>query len=89
MPVSIHVPLAEHDIANPLDDRQTLSFNSRAPRGARPNANRFFAPVKVSIHVPLAEHDALLRASPALDGVSIHVPLAEHDVPASAGQDYQ
>ena len=33
--VSIHVPLAEHDISNLLKLYSCISFNSRAPRGAR------------------------------------------------------
>ena len=33
------------------------SFNSRAPRGARPDEETAPAQASVSIHVPLAEHD--------------------------------
>ena len=33
--VSIHVPLAEHDRGLPGREQRRLSFNSRAPRGAR------------------------------------------------------
>ena len=35
-PVSIHVPLAEHDLEEALKVLPGTSFNSRAPRGARP-----------------------------------------------------
>ena len=39
--VSIHVPLAEHDeILRPAVE-ECLSFNSRAPRGARRNHRQF------------------------------------------------
>ena len=34
--VSIHVPLAEHDLAEEDPRVYQMSFNSRAPRGARP-----------------------------------------------------
>jgi len=34
--VSIHVPLAEHDMAYNAKSSASGSFNSRAPRGARP-----------------------------------------------------
>ena len=34
--VSIHVPLAEHDLQQLFCDSLECSFNSRAPRGARP-----------------------------------------------------
>ena len=34
--VSIHVPLAEHDLADGEEETREMSFNSRAPRGARP-----------------------------------------------------
>ena len=33
--VSIHVPLAEHDLVTDADEIGAMSFNSRAPRGAR------------------------------------------------------
>ena len=36
--VSIHVPLAEHDCCLRLPSLQSVSFNSRAPRGARRGA---------------------------------------------------
>ena len=42
--VSIHVPLAEHDIRGIIYANQIQSFNSRAPRGARPGVNRSFPP---------------------------------------------
>ena len=37
VPVSIHVPLAEHDASVGCSSRTTPRFNSRAPRGARPD----------------------------------------------------
>ena len=56
--VSIHVPLAEHDQSWTAEVAAASGFNSRAPRGARPNAEkRTGQSFKVSIHVPLAEHD--------------------------------
>ena len=36
--VSIHVPLAEHDVSMDDDSLVVQSFNSRAPRGARRSA---------------------------------------------------
>jgi len=62
-----------------------VSFNSRAPRGARPvSLAENGMNVYVSIHVPLAEHDC--REGKLVDSwkVSIHVPLAEHDQSACA-----
>ena len=38
--VSIHVPLAEHDIPTFVLVDSFSSFNSRAPRGARPDTHR-------------------------------------------------
>ena len=38
--VSIHVPLAEHDVSMDDDSLVVQSFNSRAPRGARQDAGR-------------------------------------------------
>ena len=56
--VSIHVPLAEHDRSQQSSVQPPLGFNSRAPRGARPNPTSSRLPQpSVSIHVPLAEHD--------------------------------
>ena len=60
--VSIHVPLAEHDQIVLLACPGKLSFNSRAPRGARLySLLSMMQSVPVSIHVPLAEHDGQLR----------------------------
>ena len=60
--VSIHVPLAEHDPSAPATVLQSLSFNPRAPRGARHHAQHVRCQCQVvSIHVPLAEHDLLPR----------------------------
>ena len=75
------MPLAEHDgiVVNCL--LQLIRFNSRAPRGARPDLPRSNPDHEaVSIHVPLAEHDALSRITENVIKVSIHVPLAEHDI---------
>jgi len=56
--VSIHVPLAEHDATTSIRGADMSSFNSRAPRGARPiNGTQKADAFIVSIHVPLAEHD--------------------------------
>ena len=74
------MPLAEHDNDCGSSRERLLSFNSRAPRGARPI--RFYCDIcqhPVSIHVPLAEHDLGGGALLPLPAVSIHVPLAEHD----------
>ena len=75
------MPLAEHDI-NPLfiSITTTSSFNSRAPRGARPiHGSQDASAFIVSIHVPLAEHDFIICSPFWYRRVSIHVPLAEHD----------
>ena len=78
--VSIHVPLAEHDRMTSDAVSRTISFNSRAPRGARlDRVCGMQFPSCVSIHVPLAEHDAFDFSSLIALPVSIHVPLAEHD----------
>ena len=56
--VSIHVPLAEHDPGRNIPTAEYPRFNSRAPRGARRQAQeRLTCTFRVSIHVPLAEHD--------------------------------
>ena len=38
--VSIHVPLAEHDVCHVYISPFCKSFNSRAPRGARPEETK-------------------------------------------------
>ena len=79
--VSIHVPLAEHDLPlhRPHDGRTQFQFTcpSRSTTG---NVNLHSTSLQVSIHVPLAEHDAFLTMLYNSVEVSIHVPLAEHDV---------
>ena len=55
--VSIHVPLAEHDVITQNSSVPSGSFNSRAPRGARHYDPQVNVQMIVSIHVPLAEHD--------------------------------
>ena len=77
--VSIHVPLAEHDLRDIRRACEIDGFNSRAPRGARRGTNRPEGTGQVSIHVPLAEHDGELCTNVNDILVSIHVPLAEHD----------
>ena len=81
--VSIHVPLAEHDTSQLSASHWVESFNSRAPRGARPLRNACCGSC-VSIHVPLAEHDRSSWLHWTALHVSIHVPLAEHDPSAPA-----
>ena len=75
------MPLAEHDLPVSVSHNTTQSFNSRAPRGARPeysckpNPNNRFnsrAPrgARLGYTIPYLSQTY----------VSIHVPLAEHDV---------
>ena len=77
--VSIHVPLAEHDVFA-LDIHLIRAVSIHVPL-----AEHDFSSCKqdisriVSIHVPLAEHDQLALAAGGKAPVSIHVPLAEHD----------
>ena len=90
--VSIHVPLAEHDLRIALKMRLRRGFNSRAPRGARHyQRTQTYATQLVSIHVPLAEHDLDWLLKQLGEEVSIHVPLAEHDgsVPRSTRAGYR
>ena len=51
------MPLAEHDKDENGNQWGSTSFNSRAPRGARPDTDASLQNFEVSIHVPLAEHD--------------------------------
>ena len=56
--VSIHVPLAEHDILPPYVAVYMWRFQFTCPsRSTTPLRDNFIAPRYVSIHVPLAEHD--------------------------------
>ena len=82
--VSIHVPLAEHDARTGSTARPLSSFNSRAPRGARPpmcrqlcarSAFQFTCPSRSTTVYFGGYNNSFL--------VSIHVPLAEHDFPTS------
>ena len=79
--VSIHVPLAEHDNAVAFRACSLMSFNSRAPRGARRSARNGCAPGgRFNSRAPRgARHDEYRRSQQRIDLVSIHVPLAEHD----------
>jgi len=79
--VSIHAPLAERDPVMWGKTKRLVSFNPRAPCGARRllliiNSHNFI----VSIHAPLAERDHKPDVF-ADEGifVSIHAPLAERD----------
>ena len=77
--VSIHVPLAEHDIQAAGASSSHWCFNSRAPRGARHSAGYIvFTPRSFNSRAP---RGARLQGEGFLTGfsVSIHVPLAEHD----------
>ena len=85
MLVSIHVPLAEHD-RHPLQ-RPLLfdSFNSRAPRGARPTARlRSSSLLTFQFTCPSRSTTLDFTGLSHFFGVSIHVPLAEHDAPRRA-----
>ena len=80
MLVSIHVPLAEHD-RHPLQ-RPLLfdSFNSRAPRGARPTARlRSSSLLTFQFTCPSRSTTLDFTGLSHFFGVSIHVPLAEHE----------
>ena len=75
------MPLAEHDASERRAVISSISFNSRAPRGARHVRNYVKEYIEVvSIHVPLAEHDNSFIMRLQDITVSIHVPLAEHDI---------
>ena len=77
--VSIHVPLAEHDVLSCFCFL-LLRFQFTCPsRSTTILISLLSYSLNVSIHVPLAEHDDgdadIVRSLV----VSIHVPLAEHD----------
>ena len=79
--VSIHVPLAEHDGRTVDMGRRLLSFNSRAPRGARrtPPSSRT-SPLLFQFTYPSRSTTYCDTDSIKFLNVSIHVPLAEHDL---------
>ena len=62
--VSIHVPLAEHDLKWLISPGVHVSFQFTCPSRSTTVFVPFkFVRINVSIHVPLAEHDAIrLRA---------------------------
>ena len=87
--VSIHVPLAEHDVSTGVSPPPELSFQFTCPsRSTTIAADEEFPLNQVSIHVPLAEHDQSVPFQIPEGVVSIHVPLAEHDVRKAAPVTY-
>ena len=80
--VSIHVPLAEHDSNAGWLMFSQSSFNSRAPRGARPQGTRR-DPLSLLFQFtcPSRSTTKARTAFTTPQRVSIHVPLAEHDKP--------
>ena len=63
-----------------------VSFNSRAPRGARrQQLRRRVVGLAVSIHALLAERDAFELAPVEVALVSIHALLAERDLISTTG----
>ena len=80
MEVSIHVPLAEHDLNPMCRLPQSCRFNSRAPRGARlASISGTVVMLEFQFTCPSRSTTAHAVAESMLTGVSIHVPLAEHD----------
>ena len=78
--VSIHVPLAEHDQFYGIHIVNFMSFNSRAPRGARRGRQgRVSAKRRFQFTCPSRSTTTVCPASLRTYSVSIHVPLAEHD----------
>ena len=78
--VSIHVPLAEHDVAVIEKSPPGTCFNSRAPRGARPPTGSWLPRSwKFQFTCPSRSTTAVKRPAGHEAFVSIHVPLAEHD----------
>ena len=78
--VSIHVPLAEHDAASGSLSTTGAGFNSRAPRGARPDFGMAVARMsEFQFTCPSRSTTRSASAASASSQVSIHVPLAEHD----------
>ena len=79
--VSIHVPLAEHDLQTLKNNADNSGFNSRAPRGARRitqyHSKRFNS---FNSRAPRGARRQMFAAFTSDYIVSIHVPLAEHDV---------
>ena len=56
--VSIHVPLAEHDVQGCNHPRLAIPFQFTCPSRSTTNPRRYAIEGNgVSIHVPLAEHD--------------------------------
>ena len=78
--VSIHVPLAEHDVLALQTSSAWVGFNSRAPRGARLTPNRI-STMRGSFQFtcPSRSTTAVGDCAGSRVNVSIHVPLAEHD----------
>ena len=59
--VSIHVPLAEHDVEGKIPER-VVQVSIHVPLAEHDvNPRTIARRLRVSIHVPLAEHDAVLR----------------------------
>ena len=82
--VSIHVPLAEHDQVIIHPPRIQESFNSRAPRGARPRSRRSrLSRRSFQFTCPSRSTTPGQDQRPGRCQVSIHVPLAEHDLPCA------
>ena len=79
-PVSIHVPLAEHDVGLTASRGWPGGFNSRAPRGARQLfIGRVARDCQFQFTCPSRSTTKSLCSASGLTEVSIHVPLAEHD----------
>ena len=61
-PVSIHVPLAEHDTSFRSSCSSPNEFQFTCPsRSTTRQVKSAFSSAEVSIHVPLAEHDSRAR----------------------------
>ena len=87
--VSIHVPLAEHDLTQSSVLPLTLSFNSRAPRGARRTSTGTTSTSSGFQFTCPSRSTTRYRNSLTRTGrVSIHVPLAEHDMFAAFTSDF-
>ena len=78
--VSIHVPLAEHDQQTTGKPKDPMSFNSRAPRGARRYTSSHAAKSEwFQFTCPSRSTTPYINCNAVFTDVSIHVPLAEHD----------
>ena len=90
--ISIHVPLAGHDVCDSPVMLRIARFQSTCPlRGTTKGAVDLLGSLGISIHVPLAGHDHADAEPGMLLRISIHVPLAGHDqraVPACGARGF-